>query len=200
MTAAQISLALGMAPAWRADPHRHQEARQDPETRASRHRQSPRAEQTKPERQTGRGGWLGVRARRDRRSHPSCLRRGPNRRAGPYRCRIPGASCPVLRRLRREGTTRDDRQRLALHLPRPRHGMPAARATSPAHPSLQTQNEREGGEVHPDPAGRVGLRACLPNQRRANRSTRPLAQPLQPQKTTRRPQPQAPRLTTDQRS
>ena len=74
------------------------------------------------------------------------------------------------------------------------------RLRSPAHTPLPSTHQRQGRAVHPDTPTRVGLRPRLPNKRPPHRNTRPMAQPLQLHTTTRRPHPQATRLTTDQPS
>jgi hypothetical protein len=73
-------------------------------------------------------------------------------------------------------------------------------AQAPTHPALPATHQREGRALHPDTAARVGLRAHLSDKRRANRGAAALADQLQLHKTTRRPQPQAARLTSDERT
>jgi transposase len=58
---------------------------------------------------------------------------------------------------------------------------------------LPTTDQREGGEIHPYHARRLGLRSALPQQPRAHRSATRLARALQLATTTRRPQPQTTR-------
>ena len=87
--------------AGRADPHRRQEARPDPGARPPRHRQ-PRGQ--RPHRNgRRRRRRLGVRPRRVDDHKPPGLRRGPRRREGDDRGRLPAARRGVLRRLRHHG-------------------------------------------------------------------------------------------------
>ena len=113
---------------------------------------------------------LGVRAHRDRRLHPPGLRRGPRRREGHHRGRLPA---PRRRVLRRHGITveqliTDNGSRLPLDDPRDR--LPRARDPPPPHPPLPPPDQRQSRTLHPHHARRLGLRRDLPQQPRTHRS------------------------------
>jgi transposase len=67
------------------------------------------------------------------------------------------------------------------------------------HPYRPRTNGR-GRTLHPNPHPPLGLQPHQQHQHRPHRRPQPLAQPLQLHPTPRQPQPQATRLTTDQRS
>ena len=78
-----------------------------------------------------------------------------------------------------------------------------ARCQTQVHPTALPLAERQGGEVQPHPAGRVGLPAGLPHQRRPLRRTCALARAVQhstpPHRTRRTPaaQPSVTNLTAE---
>jgi hypothetical protein len=84
--------------------------------------------------------------------------------------RIPAPRAAVLCRLRDHRRTRDDRQRLGLHLNHARPRLPRARRSPSAHPAAATANQRKGRALHPHHARRLGLRRDLPRQPRTHRS------------------------------
>ena len=65
---------------------------------------------------------------------------------------------------------RDHRQRLRLPLDHARHRLSRPRPAPPAHPPLPPADQRQSRAVHPNPAGRLGLRRALPQQLRTHRS------------------------------
>ncbi len=114
-------------------------------------------------------GRLGVRARLRRRRHAPGLRRGPRRREGHHRGRVPAPRDRVLRPPRHQRRARDDRQRLGLPLHDPRLRLPRARRPPPAHPALPAAHQRQGRTLHPHPARRLGLRRDLRLKPRTHR-------------------------------
>ena len=92
-------------------------------------------------------GRLGVRPRLRRRRHPARLRRGPRRREGDHRGRLPAPRARLLSPPRRRGRAGDDRQRLRLPLGDPRDRLPGARrsatcAPGPTGPQTNGKAER----------------------------------------------------------
>ena len=82
-------------------------------------------------------GRLGIRSRRDRRRDPPGLRRGPRRREGDHRRRVPAPRGRALRRLRHHRRATDHRQRLRLPLNRSTRSRaaPSGSATSAPAPT-----------------------------------------------------------------
>ncbi len=76
---------------------------------------------------------------------------------------VPGAPCS--RRPRTEIFM--PRQRLPLSLDDARNCLPSARDPPPGHAPLPTADQRQGGALHPHPAGQLGLRGDLPRELRA---------------------------------
>jgi hypothetical protein len=80
-----------------------------------------------------------------------------------------------------------------LSLSRARGGLSGARPQTPLHPALPASNEWQGRAIHSDSPEPLGLRSCLRNFSREDRSATQLADPLQLQSTTWLPRPQATR-------
>ena len=97
--------------------------------RPPRHTASAAAAQPPPTPPAERHRRLGVRARLRRRRHPPGLRRGPRRREGDHRGRVPAPRDRVLPPPRHHRRARDDRQR-RLPTARPSTPSPAARSAS----------------------------------------------------------------------
>ena len=150
---------LRALPPWRADPHRRQEARPDraPRRRAPGHRAAGGAQPDHGGRQGHAArARLGAGPRLRRRRHPPRLRRGPARREGDDRDRLPAAGARLLPLARDHGGAADDRQRLRLRLDRPRPRLPGARHPPHPHPALPAPDQRQGGALHPHDAAASG--------------------------------------------
>src|SRR4051812_38625486 len=107
-----------------------------------------------------------------------------------------GATGSRLVRWRHHRRASDDRRRRRLPLDDPRHRLSRARRPPPHHPALPVPHKRQSRTLHPNAASALGL----PPPRRLGRPTHrrapTLAIPLRLHPTTRQPQPQATRLTT----
>ncbi len=77
------------------------------------------------------------------------------------------AYLPTTRHQRRR---RPDRQRLRLHLHRPRNLLPHARHQTPPHSAPPTADQRQSRTLHPHHAQRLGLRRDLPHQPRTHQA------------------------------
>ena len=118
---------------------------------------------------------------------------------GPTCAGVPAPRRGLLRRPRHHpDRAGDDRQPLVSY---PRSTDVAAAMADPrrqaqVHPAPLPMAERQGGEVQPHPASRVGLPAGLPHQRRPRRRPCTLARALQhstpPHRTRRTPADQPP--------
>jgi transposase len=83
---------------------------------------------------------------------------------------LPQARARVLRPSRHPRRAGDDRQRLGLPLHHPRARLPRDGPAPPAHTALPAAHQRQSRALHPDPAGRLGLRRALRHQPRTHRS------------------------------
>ena len=176
----------------RADPHRRQEARPDPAGAGHRVTGNRALQASAPRRARHDDGRLGVRPRLRRRRHPPGLRRGPRRREGDHRGRLPAPRGRVLPPPRHHRRARDDRQRLGLPLDRPRARLPRAGHPPPPHPALPAPAPTAKPSASSAPCSAAG-----PTARSTAHSHERTAAldgwlwTLQPSPPTRLPQPQA---------
>ena len=137
-----------------------------------------------------KGDRLGVRPRLRRRRHPPRLRRGPRRREGRHRGRLPAPRGRPLRRLRHPGAASDDRQRLRLPLDRPRARLPrrSGSNTSAPAPTGPAPTAKPNASSAPCSAAGPTAPSTATSSERTRRPCR-LARLLQSPTTTRQPQP-----------
>jgi hypothetical protein len=133
--------------------------------------------------------WLGLSARRDRRSQPLPLRRAARPRRRSHQRQHPNPRSGALRRARSQSPrSSDDRQRAGLHPLRSLQSDPRQDRLQTHHPAaLHTPLERESRKSHTHPPRRMGLRpsmAILPTPHQSSEIIHPL---LQPQATTQQP-------------
>ena len=168
--------ALRARASWRADPHRRQEARAHPgRGRAPSHRQAPPQPTLAP---TPRESLAATSAGSTSTSRSTTRHAWPTSRSSTTRRRRPrsasfaepsdifaGYGINVERVLTDNGSA----YRSAIHAIACRDD----RHPPPAHPPLQTADQRQGRTLHPHHARRLGLRRHLPLISRTHRRPRP---------------------------
>ena len=154
--------------AWRARPHRRQEARpyrgwrRQASLRSTATRPTTRSALTPRARVRNTVGWEYVHIAVDDYSRLAYAEVLPDEKAVDRRSRFLRRARRLLPPPRHPVERHPHRQRLLLPRHHPRARLPHPRHPPQPHPSLPTTNKRQSRTLHPHPARRLGLRRHLP--------------------------------------
>lgn len=101
---------------------------------------------------------------------------------------------------RHQSRTRHDGQRCSVHLTCSRDRLPRARVASSTHPALPPTHHRQGRALHPNASTRVACGRLFQASTERTTALDPWLTHYNSTRLPRRPQQQAARHTTDQRS